>query len=91
MAITIAAILLASSASAFDPSDLRKLNETGDCIRCNLAGADLEVADLNGANLNGANLRWADLMGADLTRGIMIDTIFCTTIMPDRSFLSGGG
>ena len=76
MAITIAAILLASSASAFDPSDLRKLNGTGDCIRCNLAGADLEVADL---------------MGADLTRGIMIDTIFCTTIMPDRSFLSGGG
>ncbi len=36
-ALTLAATMFASSASAFDPDDLQKLVDTGSCIRCDLS------------------------------------------------------
>ena len=40
-AITLAATLAASSASAFDPEDLKRLIETNECVGCDLSNADL--------------------------------------------------
>jgi uncharacterized protein YjbI with pentapeptide repeats len=60
-ALTVAATMFASNASAFDPADLRKLFGTNECVSCDLRGADLTYADLGGADLRGA-----DLFGADL-------------------------
>ena len=70
-ALTVAATMFASSASAFDPDDLQKLKDTGKCATCDLGGADLSGADLGGTNLSGAklisvNLRGANLRGAKL-------------------------
>ena len=75
-ALTVAATMVASSASAFDPDDLQKLKDTGNCIGCNLesailSGADLSGADLSGANLKGAYLKGAYLRGANLYGAIM--------------------
>ena len=44
--LTVAAIMFASSASAYDPEDLQKLQATGSCFGCNLGGASLADADL---------------------------------------------
>jgi uncharacterized protein YjbI with pentapeptide repeats len=66
-AITIAATLFASSASAFDPNDVQKLSETGDCVMCDLRGADLSGANLSGADLSGTFLIGADLSDANLS------------------------
>ena len=76
-ALAITAVMFASSASAFDPDDLQKLKDTGDCYRCDLraanlmwadlSGANLREADISGAKLAGANLLWAKLSGADLS------------------------
>ena len=65
-ALTVAATMFASSASAFDPEDLQKLKDTNECVDCNLKGADLEYADLGETDLRGADLRGADLNGAYL-------------------------
>ena len=78
-ALTVAAALTASGASAFDPDDLRKLIYTNECVKCdlsdltdltmwgtNLAGANLRGASLAEDNLSGANLSNADLSGANL-------------------------
>ena len=54
-ALTIAATIFASSASAFDPDDLQKLKYINKCKSCDLSGANLHSADLSNANLNGAN------------------------------------
>ncbi|HAD29028.1 MAG TPA: pentapeptide repeat-containing protein, partial [Rhodobacteraceae bacterium] len=40
-ALTVAATMFASSASAFDPDDLQKLKDTGDCVQCDLKDANL--------------------------------------------------
>ena len=64
--LTVAATMFTSSASAFDPDDLQKLKDTGNCYQCDLAGAVLSFADLWSANLRGTNLRGASLIGADL-------------------------
>ena len=76
-ALTVAATMFASSASAFDPADLQKLKDTGDCVGCDLRDAilwaagltdtDLSGADLTGAYLGSANLRFANLEGANLS------------------------
>ena len=58
--------LLASSALAFDPEDLKKLKETHECVECDLSGADLVRANLKGANLKEAILVRIDLIGANL-------------------------
>ena len=42
-AMTEAATLLAGSASAFNPADLRKLKETGTREKCHLIGAIMGV------------------------------------------------
>ena len=72
-ALTVAATMFASSASAFDPDDLQTLKDTNRCARCdlrkaNLTGAKLMDAKLSNAFLMDANLMDANLMGADLTR-----------------------
>ena len=46
-ALTVAATMFASNASAFDPADLRKLFGTNECVSCDLRGADLRGADLD--------------------------------------------
>ena len=38
--------MFASSASAFDPDDLQKLKDTGNCEECDLRDAYLASADL---------------------------------------------
>ena len=75
-ALTVAATMFASSASALDPADLQKLKDTGNCAKCDLRDADLNGAylrsadfsdaDLGEADLRGAYLEQADFKGADL-------------------------
>ena len=57
-------------------SNVDKLKETKECVKCDLTGADLSRAyvdgylsgfDLTGANLTGADLTGANLTGATLT------------------------
>ena len=55
-ALTVAATMFASSASAFDPDDLQKLKDSNECAECNLEGADLMGANLNSATMKGAIL-----------------------------------
>ena len=94
-ALTVAASLIASGASAFDPADLQKLKDTGGCARCYLSGAFLEGADLTKVNLGNANLRsanldGANLKGADLKGAKMKGVILCNTTMPDGSVIYSG-
>ena len=99
-ALTVAATMFASSASAFDPADLQKLLDTGECAGCdlrkaNLTGAKLMDAklmdaDLGGAILSGADLDGANLDGANLTFARMKGAILCNTIMPDGSVIYSG-
>ncbi|MDA9250029.1 pentapeptide repeat-containing protein [bacterium] len=79
-ALTIAATMFASNASAFDPDDLQKLKDTNTCWECDLSGADLSGADLSGANLSEAILRYTYMNGA----------ILCNTTMPDGSVIYSG-
>jgi uncharacterized protein YjbI with pentapeptide repeats len=71
--LTLAAPLVFSSAvQAGNPQQIQRLLQTGECIKCNLSGADLTGAhligsDLRGANLKGANLSRANIEGADFT------------------------
>jgi uncharacterized protein YjbI with pentapeptide repeats len=65
-ALTIAATMFASSASAFDPDDLQKLRDTGRCTSCELSYADLQIAGLKNAQLHFANLKGANLGNAEL-------------------------
>ena len=74
-ALTLAATMFASSASAFDPAHLQQLKNTGKCATCDLGGADLSSADLGGANLSGAYMQGAAL---------------CNTTMPDGSVINSG-
>ena len=66
--------------SAADPTDLKKLKDTGVCIWCNLVSADLSDANLAGANLDGTNLTGAAMKGITL----------CNTTMPDGSVIYSG-
>jgi len=65
--ITVAVTLIASSALAFDPADLKKLKEANECLGCDLTNANLNLAVLRKANLSEANLSKANLANADLT------------------------
>ena len=67
-ALTIAASLIASGASACDPEDLQKLMDTNECESC-----DLTNVKLAGANLAGANLEFANLEFANLTLAYLVD------------------
>ena len=74
-ALTVAATMFASNASAFDPDDLQKLTDFNVCVECDLSGADLSGANLNGADLRFANLRNASLNGANLRDAYLWSTI----------------
>mgnify|MGYP006142920961 FL=1 len=79
--LAITAVMVAGSASAFDPDDLQRLKDTGSCVNCDLRNADLRgtdlsdanlaLANLSGASLEGANLESANLYGAILNRANM--------------------
>ena len=84
-ALTVVAALVANGAAAFEPADLQKLKDTGNCVEC-----DLFKAILSGANMSRANLRKACLSEADLTGAIMIGVILCNTTMPDGSVNDSG-
>ena len=83
----LSTLALATSATAADPEHIEKLDVTGQCVACDLSGADLtdahligvdlRHADLSGANLTGANLEGADLSGANL-EGAILDSAFLT-------------
>ena len=82
-ALTVAATMFASSASAFDPADLQKLMDTGmteaqptsECEGCDLSDLVNDVlsfrylqnANLKGVNLMGTYLVGTNMKGADLT------------------------
>lgn len=59
-------ILMTINGCGNNNPDLVKLQETGECIECNLAGVNLRKAKLRVANLSGANLSGANLSGAKL-------------------------
>jgi uncharacterized protein YjbI with pentapeptide repeats len=96
---------IGTQVSAADPTDLKKLKDTGVCIWCNLVSANLSDANLAGADLNNANVRGADLSnvyleganldgtnltGANLTGTAMKGITLCNTIMPDGSVIYSG-
>ncbi len=99
-ALTVVAALVANGAAAFEPADLQKLKDTGNCVECDLfkailSGAYLEEANLRKANLNEADLSEADLSEADLSEAdltgtIMNGVILCNTTMPDGSVNDSG-
>ena len=67
-ALTVAATMFASSASAFDPDDLQELLDTNGCSPCELSGANLSKVSLREAFLGtGVNLSNANLKNSDLT------------------------
>ena len=66
---------IGSQVSAFDPDDLQRLIDTGDCVECDLSGADLI-----GADLKNAFLRFVRMKGA----------ILCNTTMRDGSVIYSG-
>ena len=76
IAMTVAATLFASSASAFGPNDLQKLKDTNLAIEC-------EICDLTDANLSDVNLKGADLRGAFWYGANLEGAILCNTTMPD--------
>ena len=57
---------------AFSEEDLKKLKATGNCVQCDLSGADLWSEDLSGADLTQANLAKANLTKTNLTKAILI-------------------
>ena len=89
-ALIVVAALVANGAAAFEPADLQKLKDTGNCVECDLFKAILSGANLSRAYLNGAWLRKADLSEADLTGAIMNGVILCNTTMPDGSVNDSG-
>ena len=89
-ALTVVAALVANGAAAFEPADLQKLKDTGNCVECDLFKAILSGANLSRAYLNGAWLRKANLNEADLTGTIMNGVILCNTTMPDGSVNDSG-
>jgi hypothetical protein len=71
----------------------KQLLETGECVRCDLSGANLAGLDLSNVNLSDTNLSNADLSetnlssanldGADLSGADLSDANLRNTIMPD--------
>lgn len=72
-ALTVAASLMASGASAFDPAHLQKLKDTNECYGCDLFVANLRGADLEEAFLSKANLSRADLTEAELSGAVLME------------------
>ena len=72
-ALTVAATMFASSASAADPDDLNRLMNTNACIECDLFSTYLGGAVLSRAFLTRAFLSRADLSGADLSGAVLME------------------
>ena len=72
-ALTVAASLIASGASAFDPADVQKLEDTNKCYGCDLSEAKLMEAELSKAFLSKAELSKADLSRADLSGAVLME------------------
>ena len=89
-ALTVVAALVANGAAAFEPADLQKLKDTGNCVECDLFKAILSGANLTRANLRKADLSETDLTRANLTGAIMNGVILCNTTMPDGSVNDSG-
>jgi len=89
-ALTVAATMFASSASAFDPDDLQRLRDTSECYKCDLSEADLRGAFLREADISDADLSGADLTNANLSRATMKGVTLCNTNMPDGSVIYNG-
>ena len=56
---------------AFSEEDLKKLKATGNCVQCDLSGADLWSEDLSGADLTQVNLAKANLTKTNLTLSLI--------------------
>ena len=63
----ISLLALSASAQAADDVDLKRLEATNSCFRCDLSEAELREANLSGADLREANLFGAELFAADLS------------------------
>ena len=70
----LATVGFSSVVYAASSEHFQTLQQTGDCIRCDLRGAPLSQANLSGANLKGADLQNADLRGANL-RGANLELV----------------
>ena len=57
MTVWLALVVTASGAAAFAPGDLKKLESTRACVKCNLNDARLSGADLKGVDLRHTKLR----------------------------------
>lgn len=72
VALSIASLSLSHKRNNFDVP-LSQLQETRQCQRCNLSGADLRGMNLKGVDLTGADLKNADLRGTDLRSATLKD------------------
>jgi len=61
-------LLIGGNAYPDVATNILKLKSMNDCMKCNLAGADLSGANLAKANLDEADLSGANLKGANLYR-----------------------
>jgi uncharacterized protein YjbI with pentapeptide repeats len=88
-----------------NPSHIKQLQETGQCPRCNLRGADLKGLDLyrinsdrpfyredpnSGVVIRRANLSGADLSGADLSNATLIGADLRSTNLRGAKLYSVG-
>ena len=55
--LLVTPLFLASPARADNSAEVQQLLSTGQCLQCDLSGADLRGAHLIGADLRGANLQ----------------------------------
>ncbi|MEL6495859.1 MAG: pentapeptide repeat-containing protein [Cyanobacteria bacterium J06623_7] len=93
----LSSFTLATSVQAANPEHVRQLDMLGECVACDLSGADLtnahligadlRHADLSGANLSGANLEGADLTGANL-EGAILDSTYATDVSFNQANLN---
>jgi uncharacterized protein YjbI with pentapeptide repeats len=89
--VLLAAGLSASPRAWAGEQELMRLLASGECMRCDLRGADLVHANLQGANLQGAllqganlsraNLSRANLQGADLRQASMVGANLSGTLL----------
>ncbi len=60
LVICLGAVGWTNVSLAYDKANLKALKRTGDCIGCDLSGADLSWLDLRGSNLSAADLTRAN-------------------------------
>ena len=70
-----------SPAQAFKEADLKRLEDSGRCVGCDLRDAKLSQRDLSQASLTAANLQGADLRGAVLGRVSQTDGTYVGAVL----------